>query len=118
MASNLHPERRSILALAVTGLCLSPNGIALAADKSEGLEEVTRDPRHPRPPRRTDHPAGARTARPPPGNSGAHAPQPLSPLLPQPSHAPALSVPVVRIATPRLPAASGAPSARGRTLAP
>jgi iron complex outermembrane receptor protein len=40
MASNLHPERRSVLALAVTGLCLSPNGIALAADKSEGLEEV------------------------------------------------------------------------------
>jgi len=40
MASNLHPERRSILALAVTGLCLSPNGIALAADKSEDLEEV------------------------------------------------------------------------------
>jgi len=40
MASNLHPERSSILALAVTGLCLSPNGIALAADKSEDLEEV------------------------------------------------------------------------------
>ena len=40
MASNLRPASRSILGLAVTGLCLSPAGNVLAADKSEALEEV------------------------------------------------------------------------------
>lgn len=40
MASNLHPDRRSILRLAVTGLCLSPAGAAVAADNPDALEEV------------------------------------------------------------------------------
>jgi iron complex outermembrane receptor protein len=40
MASNLRPASQSVLGLAVTALCLSPTGIALAADKSEALEEV------------------------------------------------------------------------------
>jgi iron complex outermembrane receptor protein len=40
MASNLRPASQSLLGLAVTGLCLSPAGIALAADKPEDLKEV------------------------------------------------------------------------------
>jgi len=40
MASNLRPASQSLLGLAVTGLCLSPTGIAIAADGSETLEEV------------------------------------------------------------------------------
>ncbi len=40
MASNLPPERKSVLGLAVTGLCLSPAGIALAADKADALGEI------------------------------------------------------------------------------
>ncbi|MSQ92008.1 MAG: TonB-dependent receptor [Gammaproteobacteria bacterium] len=40
MASNLRPASQSLLGLAVTGLCLSPAGIALAADDSEALKAV------------------------------------------------------------------------------
>jgi iron complex outermembrane receptor protein len=40
MASNPRPASQSLLGLAVTGLCLSPAGIAIAADGSETLEEV------------------------------------------------------------------------------
>jgi iron complex outermembrane receptor protein len=40
MARNLRPEIRSILGLAVTGLCLSPAGAAFAADEPDPLQEV------------------------------------------------------------------------------
>ena len=40
MARKQHSSERLVLRLATTGLCLSPTGIALAADEPDGLEEV------------------------------------------------------------------------------